>query len=203
MIKQLNLFVLALMMSSFVNADTLLKIQNGIIVQEINGAEVKKDLFNSYKSEYSLESGQNDLIVYYYQYFDAENGIGAHDIVKSSPVYIKTPVLRNNETYRLAMINPPKNNDDAKKYAKQPEFALYNSYNELLMTQIGGNTKKGIIHSIFNEQKIDQRQPQVVYTLIEPDIAHGDTLNHLLIAWKNATKEDKQKFMLWIAEQVN
>ena len=42
-----------------------------------------------------------------------------------------------------------------------------------------------------------------MYTLIEPNIAQGDTLNHLLIAWENATKEDKQKFMLWIAEQVN
>ncbi|OTG88392.1 hypothetical protein B9T31_02460 [Acinetobacter sp. ANC 4558] len=219
MLKQISTLVVAMSLSSFVVAAVTLTTPQEIKVEEINGQPIAKKIFGSDSRQFQLKSGINDLEVSYYQYFEAENGIGAHDIVRSAPVRIKTPLLKDNETYTLALIQAPKTNDQAKAFAKQPVFGLYNNKNELLMTQEGTYQQpRGIINAVFGDQNITRNlnenkvQPKAVYTQNaeflnqksdEVQQTTKNALNQLILSWKNANKEDRQKFMLWLAEQAN
>lgn len=219
MMKQILASMMVLSFTGLVNAAVTLQIEQEIKVEEINGQAIKSGLIRSNLDQYQLTAGTNELEVSYYQYFDAEDGIGAHDIVRSAPVFIKTPILQDNQTYRLALMKMPQNNDQAKQFAKQPIFGLYNSQNELLMTQAGAvQSRQSIISAFLGDQEqtfksknMTNKQPEASYTVaakIIPEQKQAETTNkatsaslyQLINTWQNASKEDRQKFMMWLAE---
>lgn len=220
MLKQLLICTLLLSVNGLVSAAITIKTQQEIKVAEINGQTVAKNLFGQDTSQYQLNQGVNELEVSYSQYFDAEDGIGAHDIVRSAPVKIRTPILQDHETYTLALIDTPKTNEQAKVFAKQPIFALYNRNNELLMTQYGSNdSHQGIVNTLLDNKQSNKqnfhlikKQPEVIYTAIanvpkdNPNLKNqnnSSNVNQLISIWEQANKVDRQKFMMWLAEQTN
>jgi uncharacterized protein len=220
MLKQLLICTLLLSVNGLVSAAITIKTQQEIKVAEINGQTVAKNLFGQDSSQYQLNQGVNELEVSYSQYFDAEDGIGAHDIVRSAPVKIKTPILQDHETYTLALIDTPKTNEQAKVFAKQPIFALYNRNNELLMTQYGSNDgHQGIVNTLLDNKQSNKqnfhptnKQPEAIYTAIAnvpkdnsnpKNKNNRSDVNQLISIWEQASKADRQKFMIWLAEQTN
>ena len=220
MLKQLLICTLLLSVNGLVSAAITIKTQQEIKVAEINGQTVAKNLFGQDSSQYQLNQGVNELEVSYSQYFDAEDGIGAHDIVRSAPVKIKTPILQDHEIYTLALIDTPKTNEQAKVFAKQPIFVLYNRNNELLMTQYGSNDgHQGIVNTLLDNKQSNKqnfnptnKQPEAIYTAIANVPKDNSNLknqnnrsdvNQLISIWEQASKADRQKFMIWLAEQTN
>lgn len=213
MLKQLSSVLMLMSVVGVAWADVTLKIQPEVKVEEINGQTVKQKILGNTTTNYQLNSGVNVIKVSYYEYFDAEHGIGSHDIVRSAPVYIKTPMLQDQQSYTLTLVNPPKNNDQAKAYAKKPEFALYNAKNELLMTQMGNGARRSIVNAILTDEdtnttQVTPSQPKAVYTqaakVPQENITTSDNkFNQLISAWGNASKEERKKFMLWLADQTN
>ena len=194
-------------------------LRNKIKIEGLNGQEVKSRLFSS-DNKYNIDAGENIISVRYTQFFEEHPGIGSHDIVRSGIVNIKTPILQDQQSYRLALINPPQNHDDAKAYAKQPIFGLYNAKNQLLVEQKGGKTQNaGILQNLFSDAPTDLTQkattvvqPAPVYTSQavvakagiekQKDLTSSGNAQQLINSWKNASKSERQAFMAWLAEQA-
>ena len=216
MFKQISIFAVTLSLSGFMHAAVTLKVQQEIKVEEINGQAISKKIFDSNTNIFQLNVGKNELEISYYQYFDAENGIGSHDIVRSAPVYLNTPALNDNQTYILKLINAPKTNDQAKEFAKQAIFGLYNNKNELLMTQTGTGEHKSILNMLIDGETINARKKNNgenqqnerdnkmnindLLGVNERDLSESNSFNQLIVIWKNASKKDRKKFMMWLAE---
>ena len=194
-------------------------INEEIKVEGLNGQEVKSRLFSS-NHNYSVQPGENVLSVRYVQFFEEHPGIGSHDIVRSGIVHIKTPVLQDKATYRLGLVNPPKTHDDAKEFAKQPVFGLFDARNQLLVQQAGAkDLNRGILQNLFSTSSTESAQaapvsvtqpaavysPQAVVTTkpvaTVSNVAGAD--QQLIQLWQQASKTERQKFMSWLAEQAN
>ena len=83
-----------------------------IVILAVNGQEVNSGLFRSSKNNYKVDAGETSLSVRYQEYF--EHLSGEHDIVKSGVVTIQTPALKDGQTYKLAMVDAPKQFEQAK-----------------------------------------------------------------------------------------
>lgn len=220
MLKKFLICSFLLSVNGLVSAAIILKTPAEIKIAEINGQEITKKLFGPHTSQYQLNQGVNELELSYYQYFDAEDGIGAHDIVRSAPVKMKTPILQDHESYTLVLMDAPKTNDQAKVFAKQPVFALYNENNELLMTQYGSNeSHQGVVNTLLDHNESNKqnfhptnKQPEAIYSAIanipkdglgRKNQNNSGDVNQLISIWEQANKADRQKFMMWLAEQTN
>ncbi|AYA68803.1 DUF2057 domain-containing protein [Acinetobacter sp. WCHA55] len=219
MTLRITLATAALMLSTSVFSAVTITAPEEIKIEGLNGQEVKSRLFSS-DNKYSIDAGENIISVRYTQFFEEHPGIGSHDIVRSGIVNIKTPILQDQQSYRLALINPPQNHDDAKAYAKQPIFGLYNSKNQLLVEQKGGKTQNvGILQNLFSDAPTDLTQkattvvqPAPVYTSQavvskagiekQKDLTSSGNAQQLINAWKSASKSERQAFMAWLAEQA-
>lgn len=175
-----------------------------IKIVAVNDQEVNSGLLRSNQT-YSLDAGVNAISVRYNEFF--QHSDNSHDILKSGVVTVKTPSLKDGETYRLALIQAPKDFDAAQKYKDQPIIGLYDAKNQLLVQQTGakdaakpwfGNrvlTKKV---DLATQAATEVNQPAAIYT---QSAEQND--QQLIQLWQKASKAERQKFMTWLAEQAN
>ena len=175
-----------------------------IKIVAVNDQEVNSGLLRSNQT-YSLDAGINAISVRYNEFF--QHSDNSHDILKSGVVTVKTPNLKDGETYRLALIQAPKDFDAAQKYKDQPIIGLYDVKNQLLVQQPGakdaakpwfGNrvlTKK---MDLTTQTATPVNQPAAVYTQ-----SADQNDQQLIQLWQKASKAERQKFMTWLAEQAN
>ena len=170
----------------------------------VNDQEVNSGLLRSNQT-YSLDAGINAISVRYNEFF--QHSDNSHDILKSGVVTVKTPSLKDGETYRLALIQAPKDFDAAQKYKNQPIIGLYDAKNQLLVQQTGAKfAAKPWFGNRVLTKKLDMttqvatpvHQPAAVYTQ-----SADQNDQQLIQLWQKASKAERQKFMTWLAEQAN
>ncbi|MCU4440225.1 DUF2057 family protein [Acinetobacter lwoffii] len=175
-----------------------------IKIVAVNDQEVKSGLLRSNQT-YSLDAGINAISVRYNEFF--QHSDNSHDILKSGVVTVKTPSLKDGETYRLALIQAPKDFDAAQKYKNQPIIGLYDAKNQLLVQQTGAkDAAKPWFGNRVLTKKLDMttqvatpvHQPVAVYTQ-----SADQNDQQLIQLWQKASKAERQKFMTWLAEQAN
>ena len=175
-----------------------------IKIVAVNDQEVKSGLLRSNQT-YSLDAGVNAISVRYNEFF--QHSDNSHDILKSGVVTVKTPSLKDGETYRLALIQAPKDFDAAQKYKNQPIIGLYDAKNQLLVQQTGSkDAAKPWFGNRVLTKKLDMttqvatpvHQPAAVYTQ-----SADQNDQQLIQLWQKASKAERQKFMTWLAEQAN
>lgn len=181
----------------------------------VNDQEIRSGLFSS-AQQVKVNAGENVINLRYQQYFEHHNG--AHDILKSGVITLKTPILQDGENYRLALVNPPKDFDAAKEFKDQPSVGLYNQKNQLLVQQTGAKASStGWLSGSLRNKTVDAtqnttavNQPAAVFpsekttpaTLPTQKQAQGKE-QQLIQLWQQASKAERQKFMSWLAEQAN
>ena len=175
-----------------------------IKIVAVNDQEVNSGLLRSNQT-YSLDAGINAISVRYNEFF--QHSDNSHDILKSGVVTVKTPSLKDGETYRLALIQAPKDFDAAQKYKNQPIIGLYDAKNQLLVQQTGAkDAAKPWFGNRVLTKKLDMttqvatpvHQPAAVYTQ-----SADQNDQQLIQLWQKASKAERQKFMTWLAEQTN
>ena len=120
------------------SADVLINTPEEIVVLSINDQEMKKSIFGGTKNTYRLEAGTHQIAVKYQQIF--EDNYVSHDIVRSGIVTLNTGNLIDQQTYHLALVNPPSSHDEAKKFAEQPVIALKDASGQIVAQHTGSNT---------------------------------------------------------------
>lgn len=198
-------------------AETTITVPEELVVVSINNQNIKSGLFKSQK-DYKVDSGQVQLNLRYQQYFELHNA--RHEIVKSGIISVHTPELKDNQRYRLTLVNPPQDVDEAKKFANDPIIAVYDQNNTLVSQQSALNvaTKPSIGAGLFtksidltNKQPLVQEDVQIVNVSnqIQFKSAQQNTTTSTLKAvdqqliqlWQRASKTERQSFMSWLADQ--
>ena len=200
------------------NAASTISVPEEIVVLAINDSKVKSSLFKK-KNEYQVEAGELNLLVRYQEYF--ENGIQQHDIIKSDVVQINIPHLEDAQRYTLKLLNAPKDHDDAKKFAQQPSIALINQSSQPVQqtSKVLIDQRLGLLQGLINnsnlsntEEKasnfVSQTPTQAIKSnqvsnrsseIKDESVSSND--QHLIQIWQKSTKNERQKFMTWLAEQ--
>lgn len=186
-----------------------------IKILAVNDQEVNTGLFRAKNNQYKVDAGKNSLSVRYNQYFEHLNG--EHDIVKSGVITLTTPLLKDDESYALNLVNAPTNYETAKKYAEQPVIALFDQNKKILVQQTGANTEQkpwlsqslfGKVTDLTQKKSIPLNQPAPVYSQTSvtesvEDRSISTTDQQLIQLWKKSSKIERQKFMNWLGEQSN
>ena len=218
---KLGVAAIALMACSSAFSAVTISVPEEIKLLTVNDQEIRSGLFSS-AQQVKVNAGENVINLRYQQYFEHHNG--AHDILKSGVITLKTPILQDGENYRLALVNPPKDFDAAKEFKDQPSVGLYNQKNQLLVQQTGAKASSTgwLIGSLRNktvdvtQNSTTVNQPAAVYTaaaVLPSEKTTSVTLHtqkqtqgkeqQLIQLWQQASKAERQKFMSWLAEQVN
>lgn len=218
---KLGVAAIALMASSSAFSAVTISVPEEIKLLAVNDQEIRSGLFSS-AQQVKVNAGENVINLRYQQYFEHHNG--AHDILKSGVITLKTPILQDGENYRLALVNPPKDFDAAKEFKDQPSFGLYNQKNQLLVQQTGAKASSTgwLIGSLRNktvdatQNSATVNQPAAVYTAaaVLPSEKTTQATLHIqkqtqgkeqqfIQLWQQASKAERQKFMSWLAEQAN
>ena len=176
-----------------------------IPVLALDQQEVAGSLFWSSKTTYKLDPGSHEIAVRYEQLFDQNNG--DHDVLKSSIVSLKAE-LQDNKTYRLTLVNPPKDYDDAKQYVKQPIIAIVDEQgNTVAQQQALDNAPKPLLGSSLFKRVLDFRsnngQKDLTRTGTDASTAStttvnavkGSTVEQLKQLWQSASEQERQQFM--------
>lgn len=214
---------LGLIMNASAFAAVTITAPEEIVVLAVNDQEVNTGIFRTKKNEYKVNAGQTAISVRYQQYFEHLNN--EHDILKSGVVTITAPNLQEGQSYKLNLVNAPKDFDAAKKYAEQPTIALYDQNNQMIVQQTGANNeaKPWLSGGVFGRvvdlttSKKSENQPAPVYantqqsaagvnttatpnTSVDLNTANGADQQMIQI-WQRASKAERQRFMSWVAEQ--
>lgn len=218
---KLGVAAIALMASSSAFSAVTISVPEEIKLLAVNDQEIRSGLFSS-AQQVKVNAGENVINLRYQQYFEHHNG--AHDILKSGVITLKTPILQDGENYRLALVNPPKDFDAAKEFKDQPSIGLYNQKNQLLVQQTGAKASStGWLSGSWLNKTLDTtqnsaaiNQPAAVYTaaaVLPSEETTSATLptakqtqgkeQQLIQLWQQASKAERQKFMSWLAEQAN
>lgn len=218
---KLGVAAIALMACSSAFSAVTISVPEEIKLLTVNDQEIRSGLFSS-AQQVKVNAGENVINLRYQQYFEHHNG--AHDILKSGVITLKTPILQDGENYRLALVNPPKDFDAAKEFKDQPSVGLYNQKNQLLVQQTGAKASSTgwLIGSLRNktvdttQHSATVNQPAAVYTaaaVLPSEKTTSVTLHtqkqtqgkeqQLIQLWQQASKAERQKFMSWLAEQAN
>ena len=213
--------VVALLGSTSAFSAVILTVPEEIKMIAVNDQEVRSGLLRSDQT-YKLDAGTNAISVRYNEFF--QHNDNSHDILKSGIVTVKTPELKDGETYKLGLINAPKNFDEAKKYKDQPIIGLYDAKNQLLVQQAGAkDAAKPLLGQSILGKSVDlttnkvvtpTNQPAAVYTQtasipnvatanVRENVSVGQLDQQLIQLWKQASKAERQKFMNWLGEQAN
>ena len=113
---KLGVAAIALMACSSAFSAVTISVPEEIKLLTVNDQEIRSGLFSS-AQQVKVNAGENVINLRYQQYFEHHNG--AHDILKSGVITLKTPILQDGENYRLALVNPPKDFDAAKEFKDQ------------------------------------------------------------------------------------
>lgn len=214
-----SILVLSTLLGQNLYAASSITAPDNIIVVGINDQVIKSSLLKKTK-EYKVNSGRLSLIVRYQAYF--EDNLNHHDIVKSDILRLDIPQIQDNQRYVLKLINPPKDHDDAKKYAEQPQIGLFDENNQQVVQElkVSSQPKSSILggllgHSVALTQvestsmhdQVDNRPAQkanssaVSHTEIVQNSQMQPLDQTMIQMWQKASKAERQKFMTWLAEQ--
>lgn len=198
---------LALMFSGATFSAVTVTAPEKIKVVAVNGQEVSNG-FLIKNNQYKIDAGENTINVRYTEFF--QHADNSHDILKSSMVSVKTPVLKDGETYHLQLIQAPKDFDEAEKYKDQPIIGLYDQKNKLLVQQSGVKTdqKNWFTETLFNGADSDLTKNKVTASAGQPSAIYTSEVNtsseqQLIQLWKNSSQQERQKFMSWLATQAH
>ena len=212
---KLGIASIALMACSSAFSAVTIAVPEEIKLLAVNDQQIRSGLFSS-AQQVKVNAGENVINLRYQQYFEHHNG--AHDILKSDVITLKTPILQDGENYRLALVNPPKDFDAAKEFKDQPSVGLYNQKNQLLVQQtgakanstgwLGGSWLNKTVDTTQNSAAVNQpaavlpSEKTTSVTLPTAKQTQGKE-QQLIQLWQQATKAERQKFMSWLAEQAN
>lgn len=193
-----------------------------IKIEVVNGQEVGSSLFRK-NQNIKLDAGINKISVRYTDYFQHHDN--SHDILKSGLVTITTPELKDGENYSLKLMNAPKDFEEAQEYKNRPVIGLYNATSQLLVQQEGalqvekslfGNNFLGKTLNLTSDKSqtpVNQPAPTYTSTALESNIPKSQKQNVVLATektgqdliqlWQQTSKQERQKFMSWLAEQAN
>ena len=205
----LSLMVVA--MATSAQAAVTLVTPEEIPVLALDQQEVNGSFFRSSKTSYKLDPGTHEIAVRYEQLFNLTNG--DHDVLKSAVVSVRAN-LEDNKTYRLSLVNPPKNYDVAKNYVKQPIIAVLDEQGKVIAQQQGlDNAPKPMLGSSFFNRVMDFRNKpemqkdlttsqtdnnsQAVTSSAKASATIGN-LEQLKQLWQNASKQEREQFMQFI-----
>lgn len=194
------------------HAEVTLITPEEIPVLALNQQEVSGGFFRSTKTTYKLDPGTHDIAVRYEQLFNLNTG--DHDILKSGVINVRAE-LEDNKTYRLSLVNPPKDYDAAKEYVKQPIIAVLDEQNRVVAQQQGlDNAPKPMLGSSFFNRvmdfrtKVDSRKDlttsQTGSTQATGTAVRGSTVSdtskveQLKQLWQQSTEQEREQFMRFI-----
>lgn len=199
----------ALLLSSIAFSAVTLSVPEEIKIVAVNDQDIGANLLRS-NNKIKLNAGTNVISVRYSGYYQHPDN--SHDILKSGIVTVKTPVLKDGNNYSLALINPPKDFDQAEKYKDEPIIGLYDQNKQLLVQQAGAKASKSWLSSVFSDSDTldatqippQAHQPAAVYNTPAVQNASATSSTQTLIqSWQQANKQERQAFMSWLAEQSN
>lgn len=211
-----SLTVMALAAST--HAAVTLVTPEEIPVLALDQQEVSGGFFRSTKTTYKLDPGMHDIAVRYEQLFNLNNG--DHDVLKSAVISLRAN-LEDNKTYRLSLVNPPKNYDVAREYVKQPIIAVLDEQGKIIAQQQGmDNAPKPILGSSFFNRVMDFRNKpetqkdftteqgnnyKAATTAAITSSATGSTtagtsahLEQLKQLWQKSSEQEREQFMQFI-----
>lgn len=201
-------------------AATTLTTPEEVVLLSVNNQEVKSGLFKS-KKQYQIPAGRNNLNIRYSQYFELP--LKHHEIVKSGVISLETPDLKDNQTYKLIVVNLPKEVDEAKEFVKNPQFAVVDQNNQVVgksvINDIAQNSILGeslgrifdqddrptkvinLNNGTSNSSATNQTTNTSVQAVTSKTVISSGADQKLIDVWKQASKAERQKFMSWLAEQ--
>lgn len=215
MIKSIGLTAAALFLSAHAFSAVTLSVPENIKLVAVNDQDIKISAFRS-SGEYQLDAGQYAFGVRYQEFF--QHADNSHDILKSAVVTIQTPELQDGQTYRLALLNAPKDFDAAQKYKQQPIVGVYNAANQLLSEQVAIRDKaqplfgKSLTHNSVDltTKNTTPVLANASQTIVANKVEAKDNKavvsvgadQQLIQLWQKANKSERQKFMTWLADQA-
>ena len=185
---------LAILCSTSVVAAVNISAPDEIKVIAINDQEVKTGLLSK-KNDYVLTEGIHKIAVRYNAFFEHHDH--SHDVLKSDVFTIHTPVLKSGK-YHLSLINAPQDFEAAKQYQQQPIIGLYDQNKNLLVQQVGTKASKS---SWLNSINVITTQTETSKPTLSNDAGNTQSDQALIQLWQKSSKDERQKFMQWIAEQ--
>ena len=165
-----------------------------IKIVAINDQELKMGLLSK-KDDYVLAEGAHKISVRYSAFFEHHDH--SHDILKSDVFTLHTPVLKSGQ-YHLSLINAPQDFEAAKQYQQQPIIGLYDQNKNLLVQQVGTKVTKS---SWLNSINLTTTQAETSKQAVSNDSTNTPSDQALIQLWQKSSKDERQKFMQWIAEQ--
>ena len=171
----------------------------------VNNQEVGSSLLRS-NQNFRLDAGESSISVRYQEYF--QHWDNSHDILKSGVVTLNTPKLIDGQNYKLALVNAPKNYEDAQKYKEQPVIGLYDAQNQLIAQQVGiKDAAKPLFGNVAFGKSVDltMKKTEIAPTAAVVNIPVVNISNtvdvQLIELWKKANQQERQKFMSWLGSQ--
>ena len=208
------LLIATTFISSIAFADVKLSVDENIKVTAINGQEVRHNLLQPLKKEFTLQAGRHVITARYDRLFDLTNG--SHDYLKSGNITI-TAELADNQNYQLIMPNQPDSYQSAKEYAKAPSLAI--THNGSIITQENAiQEKEGIfsnvggLRGLFGKDKSINENQKVIASLQNAQNAgvpttqaqstqnaqKKDNLDGFMQLWLNSSEEEREKIRQWV-----
>ncbi|MBD1220342.1 DUF2057 family protein [Acinetobacter seifertii] len=198
MTLRLSVAAIGLLLSGSVFSAVTITAPEEIVILAVNGQEVNSGLFRSSKNSYKVDAGETNLSVRYQEYFEHLNG--EHDIVKSGVVTIQTPTLKDGQTYKLAMVDVPKNMSKQRNMLSNQQW-LYIIQIELVVQQTGANNEAkpwfatGLLGKVADfTTKPSKPQPQAVYAAAKPSTSQFTTSVAATIPSTGAAQSNDQRF---------
>lgn len=190
-------------------AEVTLKVDENIKVTAINGQEIRHNLLQPLKRDFTLQAGRHVITARYDRLFDLTSG--SHDYLKSGNITV-TADLADNQSYQLVMPNQPNNYHSAKEYAKSPSLAITHNGNiiaqentseqrEGILSGLGGlfNRDKGVTANQKAISALNQAQPTTT-VVTQPQVAKQpkDNLDGFMQLWLNSSEEEREKIRQWV-----
>lgn len=209
--KTLAIALLAII-STTAYADVTLKVDENIKVTAINGQEIRHNLLQPLKRDFTLQAGRHVITARYDRLFDLTSG--SHDYLKSGNITV-TADLADNQSYQLVMPNQPNNYHSAKEYAKSPSLAITLNGNviaqentseqrEGILSGLGGlfGRDKGVTANQKAISALNQAQQPTATVATQPvQVAKPeskDNLDGFMQLWLNSSEEEREKIRQWV-----
>lgn len=211
--KKILALALITAISTTAFADVTLKVDENIKVTAINGQEIRHNLLQPLKRDFTLQAGRHVITARYDRLFDLTSG--SHDYLKSGNITV-TADLADNQSYQLVMPNQPNNYHSAKEYAKSPSLAITLNGN-VIAQENTSEQREGILSGLGNlfgkdkgvnaNQKaisaLNQAQAQPTATVIAQPTQVAkpeskDNLDGFMQLWLNSSEEEREKIRQWV-----